>query len=220
MDIEQWLKQNTFQCALGRVSPEQCEALRERPRFSETLGMRRMVPVMPRECENCTEWQEKIASFKSQKKKALGICKVDGCNEPAKVKGMCKRHYAQYYYHKNKEIGRKIREMNEKRKLSVCQDCGKEFVPYVRGAITIKALCPRCMNEHMAKGQQQAVNKAAQVTKITLAFDKALCEELRLRERLTKAAAKYFRTPELQALAYIVEGLEADGIGLDKNEGR
>jgi|GEM_PF-1701245 len=225
---DQWLEANTFQCALGRVSPQQCEALRKRPRFDETLNLSVSVPVMPRECENCTEWQAKIASLQGTKpSKPLGVCKVDGCNEAAKVKGMCKRHYAQWYYNKNKEIGRKIREMNEKKEVSICQDCGKEFEPYVRGAITVRNCCPECLGKRVAKSYQQresggAIKKPARRRrngKVKLVFDKAICEKLQLRERLEKAARRSFRSPDMQALAYIVEGLEADGIvGVDKNE--
>jgi len=32
-NIEKWLKENTFQCPMGRVSLQQCEALRKRPKF-------------------------------------------------------------------------------------------------------------------------------------------------------------------------------------------
>ena len=108
--------------------------------------------------------------------------------------------------------------MNEKKDVAICKDCGKEFVPYGHGVITMKTICRNCMNKRIVKGQQQQGIKKPD--KLILVFDKALCEELQISQRLAKAATKYFRTPELQALAYIVEGLEADGIGADKNDGR
>jgi len=209
---EQWLQANTFQCALGRVSPQQCEALRKRPRFGEVAHLPRLPLFMPRECENCTEWQEKIAGLKGKNRKPSKICSVEGCNEAAKVKGMCRKHYAQYYYHKNKEIGRKIREMNEK--LSVCEDCGKEFQSYKHGVATIKNVCSECLQKRVRQGQLKSFVHEENEEKRSMLLRLPFYPELP--ELLKEAAAKHFRTPELQALAYIVDGLERDGIGKEK----
>ncbi|HDH98087.1 MAG TPA: hypothetical protein ENF70_03005 [Deltaproteobacteria bacterium] len=56
-DIEKWLKKNTFQCPLGRVSLRQCEANRNRPTFGKALRRRRWTLFKPLECENCTVWK-------------------------------------------------------------------------------------------------------------------------------------------------------------------
>ena len=66
--VDQWLEANTFQCALGRVSPKQCEALRKRPRLRDIIFSRRSwTLVMPEECEKCTEWKEKIKEVEEMK---------------------------------------------------------------------------------------------------------------------------------------------------------
>jgi len=212
---DQWLKAKTFQCALGRVSPQQCEALRKRPRFGEVAHLPRLPLFMPRECEHCTEWQEKIASLRGMNpRKSVGICKVDACNEPAKVKGMCKRHYAQWYYNNNRQIGKRIRERSER--MSVCEDCGKEFQSYKHGVATIKNVCSECLQKRVRQGQLKSFvheeNEGKRSMLLRLPFYPELPELLR------EAAVKHFRTPELQALAYIVEGLERDGIGKKLNK--
>lgn len=66
MDAEQWLEQNTFRCAIGRVSPETCKALRERPVFDpERPGAG---PYKPAKCMECTEWRKMMMDRSADKR--------------------------------------------------------------------------------------------------------------------------------------------------------
>jgi len=98
--------------------------------------------------------------------------------------------------------------------MNVCQDCGKEFESYKHGVATIKNVCPECLQKRVRQGQLKSFvheeNKGKRSMLLRLPFYPELPELLK------QAAAKHFRTPELQALAYIVEGLERDGIGKEK----
>jgi len=61
VNIEKWIKENTFQCPMGRVSLQQCEALRKRRKFGEggfTSSAEKVKDIyMPKVCENCTLWE-------------------------------------------------------------------------------------------------------------------------------------------------------------------
>jgi len=208
LDVEKWLNENTFQCPLGRVSRKQCEALRNRPVFDPKNHAPITRPndhtlYRPQACISCTLWKEHE-----------GICKAEGCTEPAKVKGFCKKHYAQYYYRKNKEIGRKIREMSEK--LSVCEDCGKEFQPYQRGRQVIRRVCRDCLARRTTEGRVKTFIHEDRKDKKTITVNLSAYPDVI--EKLENAAIKHFRTTEHQALAYIVKGLEADGFGREDAE--
>ena len=61
VNIEKWLEENTFQCPMGRVSLQQCEALRKRRKFGEGGFISSAEKIkdiyMPKACENCTLWK-------------------------------------------------------------------------------------------------------------------------------------------------------------------
>jgi len=76
--IEEWLKKKVFECNLGRVSPAQCRANRERPRFDD--GGRG--PFMPAVCEKCTDWREKMQE----------IIKIKKCSKCGKQKPLEEFH--------------------------------------------------------------------------------------------------------------------------------
>lgn len=58
-EVERWLKENTFRCALGRVSPETCERLRARPLYGTT--------PRPFACRTCRSWKRKIAQVEKRR---------------------------------------------------------------------------------------------------------------------------------------------------------
>jgi len=69
-DHEAWLERHTFRCAVGRVTPKQCEELRARPTLQEIVqsGTGRRAPYLspaakPRVCQWCTDWEDKMREF-------------------------------------------------------------------------------------------------------------------------------------------------------------
>jgi len=216
--IEEWIDKNTFQCPLGRVSLETCRQMRQRPRFEfaqsteQHWANQSTTLYMPKECETCTEWVKHDPEGAFFKK----ICSVAGCSEPAQVKGMCKKHYARWYYHQNKKIGKEIREMSKENNPETyqCRKCGKTFTAWKNGKITIKNYCPDCLRSRqldaVKKFQEQVqAFKDHYIGNGQLHLDFTAHPDL-LRQ-LEKAAKEHFRTPQLQALFYIVTGLEAGG---------
>ncbi len=53
-DIERWLRENTKQCPLGRVSKWQCEQNRSKP---SRCSHRYSYKEKPIKCESCEEWK-------------------------------------------------------------------------------------------------------------------------------------------------------------------
>jgi len=75
--IKEWLRENTFNCAFGRVSPEICQKLRERPTLREImLGQRKdyirltdgTYVTRPRVCEECKEWRALIEMVRKRRR--------------------------------------------------------------------------------------------------------------------------------------------------------
>lgn len=62
-DEELWIILNTFQCPQGKVSPRSCKKIRERGQYTS-------FPV-PRVCENCTIWKQKIKDLSSRREKLI-----------------------------------------------------------------------------------------------------------------------------------------------------
>ncbi len=70
---EAWLDRNTFRCALGRVTPAQCEANRRKPGW---LGKARKSPSCarhwetrrPPKCDRCTDHERLIREFRERRK--------------------------------------------------------------------------------------------------------------------------------------------------------
>jgi len=115
MTYEEWLQLNTFLCphGLGRISPEQCEANRARPRLKEACNWNVNLPPMPGPCEKCTEWKElceqvyqkrkEVASMdetreeegkKKKNKRYLVKCKLCGQMRPHHGRGLCAKCYS------------------------------------------------------------------------------------------------------------------------------
>ena len=98
-EIKKWLEINTFICphGLGRLSPEQCRANRERCDLSEAklLGL----PPKPWQCYKCTEWKELIEEVKKRRKSMakVDICKLCGKQLPIKARGLCSSCYNKQY---------------------------------------------------------------------------------------------------------------------------
>lgn len=70
---EAWLDRNTIRCALGRVTPAQCEANRQKPGW---LGKARKSPSCaghwetrrPPKCDRCTDHERLIREFRERRK--------------------------------------------------------------------------------------------------------------------------------------------------------
>ena len=99
LEIEKWLEINTFICphGLGRLSPEQCRANRERCSLDEArlLGL----PPKPWQCYKCTEWKELIEEVEKRRKSMtkVGICKLCGKELVIKARGLCSSCYNKQY---------------------------------------------------------------------------------------------------------------------------
>ena len=78
VEIEAWLAANTIQCAMGRLTPAQCKALRSRPSYKSLIkaaksqvtkkNFKQVNEFRPLACENCTDWEEKTMALKNAKK--------------------------------------------------------------------------------------------------------------------------------------------------------
>lgn len=121
MDAEQWLRRHTFRCAIGRVSPEQCKALRERPVFDP--DMPGSGPYKPKQCMECKEWREKMSTASPERK--CGRCgETKPVTEFGKKAGgkdglqpwcrECKRRYDREY-RKKKQASRQINRAPEEK---------------------------------------------------------------------------------------------------------
>ncbi len=116
-EIKKWMEMNTFECSLGRVTPEMCEQLRKRPSLSEIINKKFSIKALPdgtvlpdgtyltkpAVCEQCKDW-EKLAKQVYERRKRNQVCAV--CKKPIKqsknaliVKGIY-FHRGCYYRHK------------------------------------------------------------------------------------------------------------------------
>jgi len=114
-DRERWLQINTFYCSAlrCRLTPEQCEANRARPRLYKGGGWLDNRPPMPGPCEKCTAWKElceqvyqkrkEVASMdetreeegkKKKNKRYFVKCKLCGQMRPHHGRGLCAKCYS------------------------------------------------------------------------------------------------------------------------------
>jgi len=108
-EIEAWLKNHTFQCSIGRVTPDQCRALRSRATIKECSEKAwPAVPPMPQVCERCCEWEEKIMSVEGTERTKQSPIETKKCRR-------CGRDLPLTEYHKDgKGLGGRK---------SICKDC-------------------------------------------------------------------------------------------------
>jgi len=125
-DLELFKEINTFQCRLGRFSPEACQRLRERKgdsKYNSDDGLRL---EMPWECRNCDEWEKKWEEVYEKRRKYLeelkrkedliyegkrkwrGKCSVCGKVNRLKIVGkrVCKTCYEKVRKRRGYESGR------------------------------------------------------------------------------------------------------------------
>lgn len=101
-DQQAWLRANTFQCALGRVSPVQCRELRRRPTPGEHAcfepggawgwyGRVKPIYLRPGACIECAEAETLIAQFEAGRESAPapGIESPKKGDEMGKTKAKC-----------------------------------------------------------------------------------------------------------------------------------
>jgi len=137
-DPEKWLEINTFKCPFGRISPEACKKLRERPYAYGTLIRKEnggySVPdrtkVRPPVCENC-EVYEKLAKEVYEKRRKYFI----------NLENLKK---AREKLHSYKEKGLKIEKYRPKTGLKIkkCNLCGFSKEIYKFG------LCKNCYKKY------------------------------------------------------------------------
>jgi len=115
-EADAWLDRNTFRCALGRVTPAQCEANRSKAGWLEPRrrapGGLRWESKRPSKCEGCVEHERLIREFREKQEETekimpeqvkpkqtrrgrpkVGIC--CGCHEEKEIiaKGKCRSCY-------------------------------------------------------------------------------------------------------------------------------
>lgn len=78
-------------------------------------------------------------------------CSVEGCTDIAEVKGMCRRHYKQMLYHKNKTTTRN----NSKNKGNKCLLCDNEA--------KIKGLCKNHYNAELIKITKPKLDRTCKI---------------------------------------------------------
>ena len=72
--LDLWFEINTFQCSYGRLTPEMCEKLRQRPSIKEYVSGNRKnlkVPFKPACCEKCNEWKKLAEEVYKKRKEFL-----------------------------------------------------------------------------------------------------------------------------------------------------
>ena len=133
---EKWLEVNTFYCERlrCRLTPEQCEANRARPRLKEAgRWLESNRPPMPGPCEKCTEWRSLCKEvYQRRKEEAMGkvgVCKNCGEERHIKARGLCSK-----CYQKLKEEGKlpTVEKPGPKKALRVVVDFGVCPVLYER----------------------------------------------------------------------------------------
>jgi len=108
-EIDKWLEINTFECPMGRVSPETCQKLRQRPTVSDLMNGKAggTIYLRPTPCINCTDWErlaqevyKKRKKFQEKKEKQQEgempkkiICPECGQEKPHYARGLCRRCY-------------------------------------------------------------------------------------------------------------------------------
>jgi len=111
-ELENWLRINTFECphGLGRISPEQCKANRNRPKSTVTES----AALQPSACSGCTQHEELCKQIYDKRKKD---------NRPTRKCRICKSKKPLSSYRKSKITGNHI---------TVCDDCERrlELGPY------------------------------------------------------------------------------------------
>lgn len=144
---EQWLVENTIACALGRVSPRQCEVNRGRRRIGEPLDLRardaegnRVRPaggVRPLACEACTDYERLIDEFDKRRHEEVSNMETveSALPAPSSTPGLC-----------------------------ICKKCRGEFEPYRRGAVTVKTICAACQGSNSSrKGRSESLGSANKI---------------------------------------------------------
>jgi len=169
-EIDKWLEINTFECPMGRVSPETCQKLRQRPTTKEWLkssgqsftGEKIMQPLKPTCCENCKEW-ERLAQEVYQKRQ-------------------------KFYEEMKKQEEEKMPQKKKSEKIIVCPMCGEKKPYYARG------LCRSCYDKLLYKIHKDQQNGNS--TKVLVDF--SLMPELL--EELKKRAKEELRNLNMQIL--------------------
>ncbi len=192
---DEWLSENTFRCALGRLTPRQCGLNRSRKRIKEPRslhdrdakenGGRVLGIARPSACETCKDWKRLIAEFRDKAK-----IEGDGMEE----RGVGTSH-----------------PVESPAALGTCKQCKAQFEPYRRGAVVVKTICPACLTLKTAPkreaGNAQVAGKTGATgigelksDVIAISFTDADAELL---ARIREISSRERRSPDAQILHWI-----------------
>ncbi len=176
-------------------------------------------------CRHCEQGREIAESLADRRSPA---CAVEGCDLRATCRGLCANHYAAWRRGVLKEFGpwhpgpghaERIKTEKEEKgmpskepKEKICERCGNpkpidEFQRHARSKTGRANICKECISKATTEGAKK--KKADNGAGIYL----DLSRYPEISESLPDAAHREIRTPEMQAIAYIVRGLKADGYG-------
>ena len=133
-EIDKWLEINTFECPMGRISPETCQKLRQRPTVSDLMNGKAggTTHLRPTPCINCTDW-ERLAQEVYEKRKKF-----------------------QEEIAKQKEEKQEVK-MAETKRIIVCPECGQKKPYYARG------LCHTCYDRLRKRGELPPLKKTKKI---------------------------------------------------------
>lgn len=185
---DQWLEENTFVCSLGRLTIEQCESNRRRKRLSDRLSL-----------------QDRSAE--ATQARVAGIVMPTACESCADFE----RLHAEF--HNRTSLQKRGRESmkegvtpTETRK---CKECQEDFIPYKRGAVTIKSICEQCFNKKTvppnnklapAPAPKAPTNGQGDPDTVPITFSG---KDRELLDRIIVIAGKDRRTVEAQVLYWL-----------------
>ncbi len=200
LDVERWLREKTFSCALGRVSPAQCERNRNRPGLFDQHE--RVNPLngpsetyKPAACTNCRDWERFCQNCRPGSFSAGEIDQAAGDFSGPEDQPTTPIS----------EISMDSQPVGATLKCG----CGAEFAPYKHGALVVKKLCPRCFySRHSATKKADAApsDRAARqagceaASHISIDFPG---QDERLFKRIEELARNQRRTMEAQVLYWL-----------------
>jgi len=155
-DLNKWIEINTFECHIGRITPEACQALRERPTAKEWLNSsgksftaeKINQLLKPTCCINCKDYEKFTQEV--YKKRAEFIKKQEEEEMPQKKKS---------------------------EKIIVCPMCGEKRLYYARG------LCRSCYDKLLYKIHKDQQNGNSTKVFVDFSFMPELFETLKKRAK-------------------------------------
>jgi hypothetical protein len=152
-EVELWIQRHTFTCKVGRVSPAQCQQNREKPTWTEQLLARRKVAARSTSTKTARGKPLPSQEAGDKPKKPLGGFRPGACAHCRDYERLCNELAAQNET-KQEEVTMNSAdspELGAPKQPAICVcDCGKQFEAYKRGAVTVKKICPECLDKKAA----------------------------------------------------------------------